>query len=61
MFVMMKLCLAQDYTIHIDKNDSYTLEELQIALQRIVGPNGASLLIREIRREIEMLATHKIH
>lgn len=56
MFVMMKLSLAQDFRINIDKNDSYTLEELQAALQKIVGPDGANLLMREIYREIEILA-----
>lgn len=56
MFVLLKLNLVQDYKINIDKNDTYTLQQLQIALQRIVGPGGASLLIREIRREIELLA-----
>jgi hypothetical protein len=61
MFVMMKLALIQDYKINIDSNDPYTLEELHLALQRIVGPNGSSLLIREIRNEMQMLAEQQIH
>jgi hypothetical protein len=61
MFVMLKLTLAQDYKINLDRNDSYTIEELQIALQRIVGPDGSSLLVREIRNEIRMLAEQQIH
>jgi hypothetical protein len=61
MFAMLKLCLAQDHKINIDKNDSYTLEELQIALQKIVGPHGSSLLIREIVKEVEMLARQQMH
>ena len=56
MFVLLKLSLAQEYKINIDKNDSYTLEELHLALQKILGPGGASLLSMEIRNEIELLA-----
>jgi hypothetical protein len=37
------------------------LEELQIALQKIVGPHGSSLLIREIVKEVEMLARQQMH
>jgi hypothetical protein len=60
-FVMLKLTLIQDHKINIDSNDSYTLEELQLALQRIVGPNGSSLLMREIRNEIRILSEQQIH
>jgi hypothetical protein len=61
MFVMLKLTLMQDHKINIDRDDSYTLEELQLALQRIVGPNGSSLLIREIGNEISILSGQQVH
>ena len=61
MFVMIKLALIQDYKINIDSDDSYTLEELHLALQKIVGPNGSSLLMREIRNEMRLLAEQQLH
>jgi hypothetical protein len=58
---MLKLTLIQDYRINIDSNDAYTLDELQLALQQIVGPNGSSLLMREIRNEIRILSQQQLH
>jgi hypothetical protein len=60
MFTMLKQSLAQDYQIDLDWDDAYTLEELQIALQRIVGFNGANLLMAEIHREIEVLMAQNV-
>ncbi|HKY52924.1 MAG TPA: hypothetical protein VJM08_01410 [Anaerolineales bacterium] len=45
----------KDYAIDLDKDDLFTLEELQLALQRFLGPNGAGLLLGEIQREISNL------
>ena len=61
MYVMLKLTLIQDYRINIDSNDACTLDELQLALQQIVGPNGSSLLMREIRNEIRILSEQQLH
>jgi hypothetical protein len=61
MFVMLKLTLAQDHKINIDKDESYKLEDLHLALQKIVGPHGASLLIREVRDEIDLLSKQQLH
>ena len=61
MFIMMKLALIQDHKINIDMDGSYTLEELHLALQKIVGPYGSSLLMREIRNEIRILSEQQIH
>ncbi len=59
MFVMLKLALIQNFKINIDNYESYTLEELHMALQRIVGPYGSSLLMREIRNEARLLREEK--
>ena len=48
---MLKRTLKADYQIDL-ADDTFTLEELQIALQRIIGPGGADLILKEIRREI---------
>lgn len=60
MFILLKLNLAQEYKIYIDNNETYTLEELHVALQKIVGPGGGSLLVREINKEIELLSSQQI-
>lgn len=61
MFVMLKLTLAQDHKINIDKDESYKFKDLHLALQKIVGPNGASLLIREMCNEIDLLSKQQLH
>lgn len=57
---MLKFNLKTGYAIDLDHDDdnddsTYTLEELQIALQRILGSYGARLLICEIQNEIRLL------
>ena len=52
---MIRQNLRSDYKIDLDSPDAFTLEELQIALQRLVGEYAASLLIREISFEIRLL------
>ena len=54
--VMLKENLKSQYKIDLDSEDSFTLEELQIALQRFLGDHGARLLITEIVREIKEIA-----
>jgi hypothetical protein len=54
--VMLKQNLKADYKIDLERDDTYTLEELQIALQRFLGANGAGLIIREIHSEMRVLA-----
>jgi hypothetical protein len=50
---MLKENLLTDFKIDLASNE-LVLEELQIALQRMVGTNGAILLVREIRNEISL-------
>jgi hypothetical protein len=52
---MLKYNLAKDYRINWDDDNTFTLEELQIALQRIMGGYGASLLLSEIHEEMRAL------
>jgi hypothetical protein len=52
---VLKENLKRDYVIDLATN-TFTLEELQIALQRLIGTGGATLLVREIRNEIAILA-----
>jgi hypothetical protein len=52
---MIRNNLRIDYKIDLDGPDLFAIEELQIALQRLVGQHGASLLIREIQSEIQSL------
>ena len=54
--VMLKHTLRAGYMIDLEHDDLFTLEELQIALQRVLGANGAGLLIREIHNEMRLLA-----
>jgi hypothetical protein len=53
---MLKQILRMDYKIDLERNDNITLEELQIALHRFLGANGAGLIIREIHSEMRLLA-----
>ncbi|HEV8387695.1 MAG TPA: hypothetical protein VGQ03_08735 [Nitrososphaera sp.] len=53
---MLKHSLRAAYKIDLERDDTFTLEELQIALQRILGANGAGLIIREIHNELRLLA-----
>ena len=57
---MLKFNLRRDYKIDLDNDYSFTLEELQIGLQRFLGSNGANLLIREIRNEMRLLAESSV-
>jgi len=50
---ILKRSLSKDYSIDLDKVSFYTLEELQLALQQILGSGGAVLIIREIRLKIQ--------
>lgn len=52
---MLKVNLKLDFDIELEGDNFYTLEELQIALQRIMGAYGASFLAREIQNEIRLL------
>jgi hypothetical protein len=52
-YAMLKENLLRDFKIDLASNE-LVLEELQIALQRMVGTNGAILLVREIRNEIAL-------
>lgn len=54
--VMLKQNLRADYKIDLERYDTFRLEELQIALQRFLGANGAGLIIREIHNEMRYLA-----
>ena len=45
-----------DYKIDLDRDYTFTLEEVQIALHRFMGGNGANLLISEIHKEMRQLA-----
>jgi hypothetical protein len=53
---MLKQNLRAAYKIDLERDNTYTLEELQIALQRILGANGAGLIIREIHNEMRHLS-----
>jgi hypothetical protein len=53
---MLMHSLRAAYKIDFERDDTFTLEELQIALQRVLGANGAGLLIREIHNEMRLLA-----
>ena len=53
---MLKHNLLMDYKIDLDRDNTFALEEIQIALHRFMGPNGASLLINEIQKEMRLLA-----
>jgi hypothetical protein len=52
---MLKHNLRTDYKIDLE-NNTFTLEELQVALHRFMGGNGANLLISEIHKEMRLLA-----
>jgi hypothetical protein len=54
---MIKQNLRADYKIDLEHDDTFALEELQIALHRILGANGASLIIREIYTELRLLSS----
>ena len=53
---MLKHNLRMDYKIGLDRDYTFTLEEVQIALHRFMGGNGANLLISEIHKEMRLLA-----
>jgi hypothetical protein len=55
-FGMMKIRLWTDFNILLDEDGSYSMEDLQVALQKMFGAQGASLLMREIQAEMRMLA-----
>ena len=52
---ILRRSLRKDYSIDLDKDAIFTLEELRLALHRILGPGGADLLMREIGQEIQKL------
>ena len=54
--VMLKHTLRAGYVIDLEHDDLFTLEELQIALQRVLGANGAGLIIKEIHNKMRLLA-----
>ena len=51
-FVLESGRMPQEITLRLHLRG---LEELRLALHRILGPGGADLLIREIRHEIQKL------
>ena len=59
LFSVLKDHLQRDYKILLYEN-AFTLEELQIALQRILGANPSDLIIREIRFQIEELEKEQL-
>ena len=58
MHKMLKENLLSRHRINLERDDSYTLHELQIALQQLLGEHGSTLLMREIDREIQLLSVH---
>ena len=54
----LKYDLKVKYKIEIAKRTSYTLSDLNKALQDLLGNDSAYLIMRTIDAEIEMLAKH---
>lgn len=52
----LKRNLRKDFYIDWDADTNFTIEELQIALQRLLGPYGANMIVREIKNEIQSLS-----
>ena len=55
-FEALKRDLQRDYKIELSKHTSFTLSDLNFALQRLLGEDSARLLMRTINGEIERLA-----
>jgi hypothetical protein len=52
----LKHDLQREYKIELTKHTSYTLFDLNVALQQLLGAESARMLIRTIHGEIERLA-----
>ena len=52
----LKYDLQTKYKIEITKHTSYTLHELHISLEALLGEHSAQLIMRTIKAEIERLA-----
>ena len=59
--VDLKQKLARDYGIRLDNMHAFRLEDLESALGDLVGGYSSAFLMREIHREIEMLARQLPH
>lgn len=59
-FDILKERLLYDYKIMLTDDALFTLEELQIALQRLFGENSSELIMRQIRFEMQELAKEKL-
>ena len=55
-FDKLKRDLQSEFKIELTKHTSFTLIELNLALQRLLGEDSARLLMRTIEGEIEKLA-----
>jgi hypothetical protein len=61
MYVALKFELQRLYKIELDKVTSFNLDELHLALQDLLGPYSARLLVRTIYGEIDRLAKEQAH
>ena len=56
MYYALKFELQRLYKIELAKVTSFSLDELHLALQDLLGPHSARLLVRTIYGEIDRLA-----
>jgi hypothetical protein len=56
MYYALKFELQRIYKIELAKVTSFSLDELHLALQDLLGPHSARLLVRTIYGEIDRLA-----
>lgn len=56
MYDTLKFELQRLYKIELAKVTSFSLDELHLALQDLLGPHSARLLVRTIYGEIDRLA-----
>lgn len=56
MYGALKFELQRLYGIELSKMTSFSLDELHLALQDLLGPHSARLLVRTIYGEIDRLA-----
>ncbi len=61
MYEALKFELQRLYRIELGKVTSFSLDELHLALQDLLGPYSARLLVRTIYSEIDRLAKEQAH
>ena len=53
---ILKTYLGQNYSIYLESDCLFAIEEIGIALQRLVGENEARSIMQEIKQEIADLS-----